>query len=1140
MRPVLLHLNGFCSYRTETQIDFRDADFFVLVGATGSGKSTVIDAMVFALYGTVPRWGERNAVAPALAPSVSRGVVRLIFDSGGKRYAAIRDVRRSGSGSVTVKEARLEELISTDSLGEPEDETVSIVAGPKHVTAAVEELLGLNYEQFTQSVALPQGEFARFLHATDGQRQLILKNLLGYGIYDSIQSAAHQRASVADTRASTLADQLESYAESTEGCVATLSDRLTNLKEIQSRLMTTLLPDLRQVLSEVSTARNDTIKLANEHEQLLSVIPPNDVDDLENRRTLQVDALKTAEDKQSAIELQDRTTREQVESSRSRYELEKLLENWKELNGIYLQLPSLNEARVASQTELIAKNSQRADAAAVHDSARLALTDSNLFAEQINSQLGSAAEHLLRVEEVVPPSDIDEIANAVREATEHFTQCESAVETAEAEVETSAITLDALPGPGEVIAATGEVDRIAASINEDIAGSEDRRSASDSVKAAELAVYDRQRHLEACELALRSEEQAHRAAAIRGDLTLGDDCPVCGQTVHTFPEMQPQDELHGAKTQLDAAKSDLANANNVATQKRSSHLEMSTVRAERVKQLNLSRTKLQAHLSMLGLTAPALNLPSPLALDPSPEDISEFGADTETIAAQLEHTREIRLVAANRRASANQTLVAARNAARDAAQAVEALEMRTRQALTALFAARDTVSALQPPAIDDSDVAAAWQSIAAWAEAQKATLTVEVELLTASAAAATAAASAAKAQLSTAAEVAAAANEAATTAALDEQRAATAAESARLRQIELSALLADAPVLDVASAELKRVKELEDRRKVLSEQLHEAQAVVIEARKALTDRETAIADSRRELSSIRDPLIALGAPQIAGKSLSDDWTLLASWAATQVTDRAMRIEALTRLLEAAEDRLEVQLASLAYELSEHDIPAAEIPQTGLIEHAPAAIASSVATAAADLNHAEEQLRKSLAIKQEIVAASESAAVAKELSNLLKVNNFPRWLISSAVDALLQSASIILVELSGGQFELVRAGSDLAVIDHTDADLQRPVKTLSGGETFQASLALALALSEQVAHLAAAGASKLESIFLDEGFGTLDDTTLDVVAGTLENLASSGSRMVGVITHVSALAERIPVRFQVTRDGSGSHIDRVMA
>ena len=124
MRPIQLDLEGFASYRSRTIIDFRDADFFVLVGPTGSGKSTVIDAMVFSLYGTVPRWDDRNAVAPTLAPTVNRGVVRLIFDVGGERYAALRDVRRSGgkNPTVSVKEARLEQFQSPDATGDPDDE----------------------------------------------------------------------------------------------------------------------------------------------------------------------------------------------------------------------------------------------------------------------------------------------------------------------------------------------------------------------------------------------------------------------------------------------------------------------------------------------------------------------------------------------------------------------------------------------------------------------------------------------------------------------------------------------------------------------------------------------------------------------------------------------------------------------------------------------------------------------------------------------------------------------------------------------------------------------------------------------------------------------------------------------------------
>src|SRR4029453_8959260 len=118
-----------------------------------------------------------------------------------------------------------------------------------------------------------------------------------------------------------------------------------------------------------------------------------------------------------------------------------------------------------------------------------------------------------------------------------------------------------------------------------------------------------------------------------------------------------------------------------------------------------------------------------------------------------------------------------------------------------------------------------------------------------------------------------------------------------------------------------------------------------------------------------------------------------------------------------------------------------------------------------------------------------------------------------------------------------AQGEFFVIDHTDADARRPVKTLSGGETFQASLALALALSAQMSTLAAQGAARLASIFLHAGFGTLDEANLDVVASTLENLAGRGDRMVGVITHVQSLAERVPVRVEVHKDARTAYVTR---
>jgi exonuclease SbcC len=107
-----------------------------------------------------------------------------------------------------------------------------------------------------------------------------------------------------------------------------------------------------------------------------------------------------------------------------------------------------------------------------------------------------------------------------------------------------------------------------------------------------------------------------------------------------------------------------------------------------------------------------------------------------------------------------------------------------------------------------------------------------------------------------------------------------------------------------------------------------------------------------------------------------------------------------------------------------------------------------------------------------------------------------------------------------------------VLDHDNARERRSASTLSGGETFLASLALALELSEQVQR--ASGAVPLESLFIDEGFGTLDPETLDVVAGALESLPTGG-RMVGVITHLPELTERLPARVRVLKSADGSRL-----
>src|SRR5262249_44153732 len=110
MRPLRLDLAGFTAFREPTTPDFTDADFFPVGRPTGPGQAAVARASCLALYGTVPRWNDRRAVSNALAPSAAEARVRLIFESGGLRYAATRVVRRDGKGRVTTGHAGLELL----------------------------------------------------------------------------------------------------------------------------------------------------------------------------------------------------------------------------------------------------------------------------------------------------------------------------------------------------------------------------------------------------------------------------------------------------------------------------------------------------------------------------------------------------------------------------------------------------------------------------------------------------------------------------------------------------------------------------------------------------------------------------------------------------------------------------------------------------------------------------------------------------------------------------------------------------------------------------------------------------------------------------------------------------------------------
>ncbi|MFA4966478.1 MAG: SMC family ATPase, partial [Thermoleophilia bacterium] len=204
--------------------------------------------------------------------------------------------------------------------------------------------------------------------------------------------------------------------------------------------------------------------------------------------------------------------------------------------------------------------------------------------------------------------------------------------------------------------------------------------------------------------------------------------------------------------------------------------------------------------------------------------------------------------------------------------------------------------------------------------------------------------------------------------------------------------------------------------------------------------------------------------------------------------------------------------------------------------------------AADLAAAARGARQLFDRLEELAAAADALGgryeVLGRLADVASGGNprhlsFQSYVLGAFLDDVLVAASHRLQLMSKGRYRLERterrsgrrsaAGLDLEVYDAWTG-VNRPVATLSGGETFLAALSLAVGLAEVVqAH---AGGIRLDTVFVDEGFGSLDDESLDLAVSTLIDL-NQGGRLVGIISHVSELKERIDARLEVSAGKAGS-------
>ncbi|MGE5225651.1 MAG: AAA family ATPase, partial [Planctomycetaceae bacterium] len=205
MRPLELTLEGFRSYRDRTVFDFRDRRLVGIVGPIGAGKSSILDAIAFALYAKTPTF-ERDTRS-LIHQLCDVAHVELVFEVDGQVWRAQRGLRRRGASGHKLE--RLE-ADARDAVA------VETIAQERATRERVEVLLGMSFDAFCRSVLLAQNRFSEFLKATPGQRNDVLKGVFGYERFDAAREIARNRVAAAEGELAGLAQEGESVRRAAE------------------------------------------------------------------------------------------------------------------------------------------------------------------------------------------------------------------------------------------------------------------------------------------------------------------------------------------------------------------------------------------------------------------------------------------------------------------------------------------------------------------------------------------------------------------------------------------------------------------------------------------------------------------------------------------------------------------------------------------------------------------------------------------------------------------------------------------------------------------------------------------------------------------------------------------------------------
>ena len=1051
MKPVRLTMTAFGSFAEETSVLFDEfqSGLFLVVGETGAGKTTIFDAIVFALFGTASGSMRRPDMMHSDYVEKSTDTrVSLTFDHVGRRYTVSRTIhyRKSRSGQYS-------DGVLTAEFRAPDAEPLT---GHTAVTKRCEELLGLNADQFKKIVMLAQGEFREFLSADAGKKSEILGRL-----FDSTEYVRYQ--SLLGAARTALSERRKAHRETVEHLMNSAFlppapepdredelylpgdphllerlDALTERERTTAKLLTDGKTDARRALDALNVRRGAA---AGDNEKLRELAKKNQ-------------HLLALEAQRAGVELlSERRSRGERAFRRVLPVLEKRTQAIAAAEAAGAEILRLRERAEELRTARGEAGSELARAEALEPRVRELQAEQRRVEESlpVYDEAARESEALAKAQK-----DVDELRRSLTETTGR----KAAADAARADGEAELLTLEG--AQTEAVRAQNLYALAAANVEELTGENGIRKGVEDAEKAArDLAAHEAVL-AELVTEAAKKEEAYHRlyrafiggqAGLLGAELeeTLRADgrarCPVCRSE---FTDGEPHSfavPLEGTPTQsqVDAAK-EIFSAADQARQERSGLISELRAGLQRDRKTLLARAcrLLPDCQSWEVLTGPG-------RLDRAAESFRSALAEADDRRGKAAE-RLARQDALKKRMSE----LAGENAR--LGEELEALRTRLQEAEKTAAARAERrkarQSALPFPTLD-----LARERIATLSK-ESAALTGRIEASRNAFNAAKEAADRAEGQLS-AAEKALPGLE---------------RESELARERFLQAL-SDNGFSDAASFEAALPPAGEDAETWLARQAE------------------IIADWHNDLENTRKRAAEL-TEQTAGLSYTD-------------------LEALDARLQEAEARVSAAEDALARHkalLQNH---------TDVRRKAAASLA-----ALAETDAAWARLDK---------LADLALGAAGEGGKL----SFERYVMGSIFRQVLEMANRRLDVMSGGQYTLVHttnagranavAGLEIEVLD-ASTGRQRGAASLSGGETFQVSLSLALGLSDVV--YSRAGGIGLDAIFIDEGFGALDSGALDSAIGVLSQL-TEGNRLVGVISHVDKLAESIPQKLRVKKTARGS-------